>query len=91
MNFRTDILKLEIVANMLTLESKHGYYYVVESCWKDYGAGIMWETIVCHIPNEKWEWQILSPKEHDMVLNCEKPCDFVDMVRHIQSGKYFHD
>lgn len=96
MEFRKDILKLEVIANMLTLESKHGYYYIVESVWEDYGAGLLWDTIVCHNPNENpnsvmESWQILSPREHKMVLDCETPYDFADMVRTIQNGKYFSD
>lgn len=96
MEIRNEILKLEIVANMLTLSSENGYYYIVESVWQDVGAGIMWDTIVCHNPNENpfsvmESWQILSPREHEMIMNCESPYDFADMVRTIKGGKYFHD
>lgn len=94
--FKIDILKLEIIANMLTLESKNGYYYKVESCWQDYGAGLLWYTIICHNPKENpnsimESWQILSPRDHNMIMNCETPYDFADMVRTIQSKEFFLD
>lgn len=91
-----DIIKLEIVSNMLTLMSDNGFYYIVESVWQDIDKGLCRSEIVAHNPHENpnsilESWKALSDSDHEMVLNCERPYDFAEVAHVIKNRRYFRD
>lgn len=81
--------KLECVARMLELESKHNAEYEVRDVYFDYGANWMWTTIV---RTHDWmECQVLSPRQWRMIMDCETGADLVKVVDDIRNGEYFND
>lgn len=79
--------KLEAVAILLTLESKNGCKYHVEDCYEDYGADMMWTTII----RDDDDCQVLNPKEWDDIFFAETPAELVKCVEDIRNGKFFRD
>ena len=81
---------LKIAAAILTVESPTGVTYKVEETYFDYGAGMMWTTIVAHRANED-SWQALDPKEQKMITESESWREIADAVKSVQNGKYNPD
>ena len=62
---------LEYVASYLNMRAvleNENYQYKVEDIYLDFGAGIMWTTIVAY---GKHEYQILYPRQHKQICNEE--------------------
>lgn len=59
---------------LLTAKSPNGYTYRVSECYMDYGAGLMWTTILCNGGN--WGgFQALNPREWDELIFFGKDLD----------------
>lgn len=63
---------LETIAKIITDNTNENVIAEVEHIYEDYGAGLMWDTVVvrridsddiCHT------YQALSPRLHDMIVN----------------------
>lgn len=79
---------MEAVAKMLEAVSPNNATYEVGDCWFDYGARIMWTTIIRH----GWrECQILSPVQWEMVTKAESIADIAKACNTIREGKWFSD
>lgn len=62
---------LNYIASYLTMTAALGeenYVYKVEDIYYDFGAGLMWSTIVAH---GKYEYQILYPRQHKQICEAE--------------------
>lgn len=59
----------------------------VENIYEDYGADMMWDTIVCY-PRDGFSWQILSPRQYDRIstMSYRELVDFAE--NEIFNGDY---
>lgn len=60
------IKKLNLMANIMNAyadEENKQYSFYVERVWQDYGAGLMWNTIICYRNNDDDSYQMLSPRQ----------------------------
>ena len=80
--------KLQIVAQMLTYDSKHNATYTVNDVYLDYGQNWMWTTI-CRVGYR--ECQVLSPRDWDDIMNSRSLEELLRCVRNIQNDEYFGD
>lgn len=82
--------KLQLLADMMTMDSPNGYEYKVKTCYEDYGAGMMWTTI-CY----DGEWggvQVLSPREWDeVVIYAETVEELFKCYQRIRSDRFWCD
>ena len=82
--------KLQILADMMNLDTVKGYEYKVEECYMDYGAGIMWTTI-CY--DSEWGGvQVLSPREWEsVVVYADTVEDIKKVFDEIREDRYWDD
>lgn len=84
MNYNKEILnenyyspkeRLQVVANFLNMFLSHysQEHYSVKHVYLDFGAGIMWDTIVATTLNPIGscldEYQLLAPNEHEVIIS----------------------
>lgn len=85
---------LDAVAKLLEASSANGYHYWVDDCYFDYGQDWWWSTILCrgNYGNHGIDsWQVLSPREWELVVGADGLDDLVNAVKDIVSDKYFLD
>ena len=54
--------------------------YYIENTYLDYGAGMMWETIICYRDNGD-SYQILLPRDWDKLNAMTLPDDIFDLTQ----------
>lgn len=64
-----EYIALEIAAKMLTMLSPNGTDYEVEDVYFDFGANIMWTTVVAY--GDTGNWQALTPRDVELITTCE--------------------
>lgn len=84
--------KLYLAAALMTMRSPKKIFYYVETLYFDYGAGILWTTIVADtLPPEDERsvtdsWQAINPSEQRAILEAENLHDIEAVC-----DKYFAD
>ncbi len=81
---------LKVAAAILTAESPTGASYEVEDTYFDYGAGMIWTTIVARRANGD-SWQALDPNQQDMIIRSESAREIVSATENVQNDKYNPD
>lgn len=92
---------LTLAAAMLQFKSPNGYAYRVETIYFDYGAGVLWTTVVGDSrpdlpPDDDRRsvidsWQALSPREQEMILDAESISEMEAAVDGVFEGEYCPD
>lgn len=53
--------------------------FTIQNIWMDYGAGMMWETIICVRPDGS-SYQVLNPRDWDLLDSASEVEDIIRVV-----------
>lgn len=86
--------KLKCLTEMLNAEAKlrdSKKTFWIGNCYEDYGAEIMWTTIMS-ISTGSWggEYQLLSPREWKEIDLANSVEELTEVFKEIITDKYFH-
>lgn len=84
-----EYMKLQTLADMMSMESPNGYKYNVVDCYLDFGANMVWTTI-CY-DNEWGGVQVLSPREWEEIICSDSVMDIYNCYQRIRQGEYWGD
>lgn len=81
------VLKLKLACYELMNRNEHGTKFSVQDTYFDFGQRWMWTTIIAKRKNGD-TWQILSPRQHEDILNSD---DISQTVDDIMNDKFWYD